>query len=169
MVNFDLTCPNLIILVFPEPSDDLWKRLWEKAKRQFRDLGTAGALSGPCEELAILLLKRGIDNLMFVLKCLCTFGAERGIGNWVLDCVYKVVPNANIEDIRLLDLDMSDQFSFPMLWWLSNILMLVWELRINKKSIQLYYIRAEMECWINILRKTRLSWSVPMIESYLNL
>ena len=83
---------------------------------------------------------------MFVLKCLCTFGAERGIGNWVLDCVYKVVPNANIEDIRLLDPDMSDQFSFPMLWWLSNILMLVWELRINKKSIQLYYIRAEMEC-----------------------
>ena len=97
----------------------------------------------------------------------CDHNSE--VNNWVLDCVCKVVPNANFEDIRLLNLDIPDQFSFPMLWCLSNILMLVWELRINKKSIQLYNIRAEMECRINILRKTRLSWSVPMIETYLNL
>ena len=71
------------ILVFPEPSGDLWERLWEKAKHRFRDLCTAGALSGPCEELAILLLKRGIDNLIIVLKCSCTFRAERGIGNFI--------------------------------------------------------------------------------------
>ena len=57
-------------------------RLLGNFEHRFRDLCTAGALSGPREELAILLLKRGIDNLIIVLKCSCTFRAERGIGNF---------------------------------------------------------------------------------------
>ena len=59
-------------------------RLLGNFEHRFRDLCTAGALSGPCEELAILLLKRGIDNLIIVLKCSCTFRAEQGIGNFIV-------------------------------------------------------------------------------------
>ena len=56
-------------------------RLLGNFEHRFRDLCTAGALSGPNEELTILLPKRGIEHLIIVLKCSCTLMAERGIGN----------------------------------------------------------------------------------------
>ena len=58
-------------------------RLQGNFEHQFRDLCTAGALSGPNEELTILLPKRGIEHLIIALKCSCTFRAERGIGNFI--------------------------------------------------------------------------------------
>ena len=58
-------------------------RLLGNFEHRFRDLCTAGALSGPNEELTILLPKRGIEHLIIVLKCSCTLRAERGIGNFI--------------------------------------------------------------------------------------
>ena len=58
-------------------------RLLGNFEHQFRDLCTAGALSGPNEELTILLLKRGFEHLIIAVKCSCTFRAKRGIGNFI--------------------------------------------------------------------------------------
>ena len=58
-------------------------RLLGNFKHRFRDLCTAGALSGPNEELTILLPKQGIELFIIVLNCSCTLMAERGIGNFI--------------------------------------------------------------------------------------
>ena len=43
----------------------------------------------------------------------CNYNAD--VNNWVIDCVFKAVPNANVEDITLLNLDIPEQSSFPLL------------------------------------------------------
>ena len=59
------------------------KKALEKVKHHFHDLYMAGALSGPNEELAILMQKRGIDHLIIVPKCCCTFRAKQEIGSFI--------------------------------------------------------------------------------------
>ena len=58
-------------------------RLLGNFEHHFRDLCTACALWGLNEELAIVLQKWGIGDLIIVFKCSCTFRAERGIDNFI--------------------------------------------------------------------------------------
>jgi hypothetical protein len=45
----------------------------------------------------------------------------------------------------------------------------VWELRLGKKSVTLFNIRADIEAKINILRKSRLAALSSKIENLINL
>ena len=104
--------------------------------------------------------------------CVHTFLAcnhNSDVSNWVLDFTRKVVPNCNPEDIICLNLEVAEPLAFPLIWSLSNVFFAVWQLRLSKKTIHLYNIRAEIEAKINILRKSRLLEAVSQIENLLNL
>ena len=91
------------------------------------------------------------------------------VSNWVLDFTRKVAPNSNPEDIICLNLDLAESVAFPLIWSLSHVFFAVWQLRLSKKAVNLYNIRAEMEAKINILRKSRLLEAVSHIEKLLDL
>ena len=88
--------------------------------------------------------------------CVHTFLAcnhNSDVSNWVLDFTNKVVPNCSPEDIISLNLEVAEPLAFPLIWSLPPVFFLVWHLRLGKKTINLYNIRAEIEAKINILRK----------------
>ena len=80
-----------------------------------------------------------------------------------------MVPNCNPEDIISLNLEVAEPLAFPLIWSLSHVFFVVWHLRLGKKTINLYNIRAEIEAKINILRKSRLLEAVSQIENLLDL
>ena len=91
------------------------------------------------------------------------------VNNWIINCTRNVVPNSSPEDIIHLNLDINHPMMFLLIWLLANVLMLVWQLRLSKKSVNLFRIRAEMEAKISSLRKSRLSAMADKVESFLSL
>ena len=97
----------------------------------------------------------------------CNF--NNGVNNWVIEFSRKVVPNCSLEDIICLNLELANPASFPLIWSLSHVFSSVWQLRLSKKTVNLFHIRAEMEAKVNILRKSRLCEATHQIENLLNL
>ena len=91
------------------------------------------------------------------------------VNNWVTSFTRKVVPNCSLLDIITLNLDLTEEMKFPLVWALAHVLSLVWHLRLNKKSIMLFNIRADMEAKINSLRNTRIAGLASQIKTLLNL
>ena len=119
------------------------------------------------ESSACTLCRTGaIDDRLHALLA-CSINSE--INDWVVSLTQKVVPNSKTEDIISLNLTISEPMHFPLIWTLSHVLMLVWQSRMNKKTISLYHVRAEIEAKINILRKSRLKEAVSQIETLINL
>ena len=86
----------------------------------------------------------------------CSFNTEE-VNRWIRQVVNRVAPNINLQDIVTLNLDLDQTSAFPMVWFLSHTLSIVWQLRSSKKNINLHIIRASLEAKINFLRKSRLS------------
>ena len=88
---------------------------------------------------------------------------------WVISFTRKVVPNCSLLDIVTLNLDINEDMKYPLVWALSHVFSLIWHLRMNKKSVSLFNIRADMEARINFLRTTRVSGLADKLENLLNL
>ena len=80
---------------------------------------------------------------------------NRTIGLWLLQQLRKQVPQVDPKHILLLDLNLEKNMKLPYIWLISNTLSMIWDSRIEKKSIKLPIIRAKLEVGIMLLRKTR--------------
>ena len=58
---------------------------------------------------------------------LITCDSNSDIDNWVLACVRKHLPLCSFDDLVNFNLDLDSQANFPMIWFLSNVLSLVWQ------------------------------------------
>ena len=103
------------------------------------------------------------------LHALLVCSHNSDVNKWVLRMTRSVVPSCSLEDITTLNIELSQDIKFPLIWIISTIFSLVWQLRLDKKSVPLYSIRAGLEAKIISLRKSRLSSSVSRIESLINL
>ena len=64
--------------------------------------------------------------------------------------------NFTAEKALLLDLSICDTiYELPTILVLSTGLNFIWQNRISKKSTALYQIRAELECLVSLLRRSR--------------
>ena len=97
----------------------------------------------------------------------CSYNGE--VNDWIAHFTHMTVPSCNASDIVNLNLHITEPMIFPLIWSLSLVLSLVWQCRVAKKTISLYSIRAEVEAKINMLRKSRLRETVPIIKNLLNL
>ena len=98
----------------------------------------------------------------------CSFNTEE-VNNWIRQVVSKAAPNHCLQDIVTLNLELEQTAVFPLVWFLSNTLSIVWQLRSCKKNISLHTIRASLEARINILRKSRLACRCEEISDLINL
>ena len=80
---------------------------------------------------------------------------NKEVNNWVIGITKNVLPQSTLLDIITLNLDLDTDTRFPIVWFLSNVFSAVWQLRLDKKAVHLYNIRADIEAKINILRKGR--------------
>ena len=91
------------------------------------------------------------------------------VNNFILEISQKTLPQCKLEDIITLNLNLDKPKMFPLVWLLSNLFYMVWKLRYNKKTVNLFNIRAELEAKINILRKSRHSSCIDDLELLINL
>ena len=119
------------------------------------------------ESTACTLCTSGLSDDCVHSFLTCSF--NNGVNNWVIEFSRKLVPNCSLEDIICFNLHLANSVSFPLIWSLSHVFYTVWQLRLSKKTVNLYNIRAEIEAKVNILHKSRLFGAVHQIESLLNL
>ena len=91
------------------------------------------------------------------------------VNNWIIQIVKNTAPNSNLQDIVTLGFNLDETVAYPLIWFLSHIFNMVWQLRSSKKTINMYIIRASLEAKINILRKSRLNTRSNQIVKMINL
>ena len=74
---------------------------------------------------------------------------------WLLQLLQKQVPNLTPQQVILLDLNLEEKFQLPFVWLIANTLSIIWNSRVEKKSVSLITTRAVLEANIMLLRKTR--------------
>ena len=86
------------------------------------------------------------------------------VGQRVLRCVQNFVPNIEVEALLRLELDIDEEVRLPLVWLVATVFSAVWQLRLEKKQVQLFEVRAELEAKINLLRETRYSGSAIKLD-----
>ena len=105
------------------------------------------------------------DCMHALLRC----SYNNTVNNFILEISQKALPQCKLEDIITLNLNLDKPKMFPLVWLLSHLFYMVWKLRTNKKTVNLFNIRAELETKINILRKSRHSSCIDDLELLINL
>ena len=67
----------------------------------------------------------------------------------------KFIPNLSPTNLLNLNFDIDEEHHFPLVWSTAVFLFAIWNFRVEKKRVELFKIRAEMEC--RLLRESRLT------------
>ena len=90
----------------------------------------------------------------------CRYNQE--VGQKMLNCIQHLLPAVRDQGLLHLDLPgLSRDMEFPVVFLITNILMIIWNRRLSKTRISPYDIRTSLEAKCILLRKTR-------FESYAN-
>ena len=166
--------PAVLLPIRPEvrsPDND-WSLVWQKARNkglgaetisfQFKVLhdllptqerisriGVAGEAQDQC--LVCRLDKEDLSH--------CFFDCPRnlGVGLRLLGCVQQILPGLSGEAALRLDfgLALSDDEYLVVQGILLHGLKYIWEARLKKKMLTMFSMRAEIEAYISLLRRTR--------------
>ena len=68
----------------------------------------------------------------------------------------EVIPDLTPTKILTLNFDPPEDYSFPVVWSIAHFLSSLWQLRAEKKQVQLIKIRSDMEASCRLLRESRL-------------
>ena len=153
------------------PEND-WSLVWQKARTkgigtettsfQFKVLHdllptqeriSRIGVAGDAQELCLLcrLDKEDLSH--------CFFHCPRnlGVGLRLLGCVQQILPGLSGEAALRLDfgLALSDDEYLVVQGILFHGLKYIWEARLKKKMLTMFNMRAEIEAYISLLRKTR--------------
>ena len=74
----------------------------------------------------------------------------------MLNGLRKFIPNITPSQILTLNINTSDELSFPLVWTIAHFLSSLWQLRAEKKRVELIKIRTNMEASCRLLRDCRL-------------
>ena len=75
---------------------------------------------------------------------------NQNVGTVLFNGIRKYVPNINPSDILNLNFDVQEELDFPIVWCTATFLSALWNLRTEKKRVELIKIRAEMEAQVRL-------------------
>ena len=90
--------------------------------------------------------------------------ANRGTGTVLLNGLKKVIPNITPMQILTLDYNVLEDETFPIVWATASFLSMLWQLRVEKKRVELIKIRSEMESLCRLLRESRLTKCLEILS-----
>ena len=95
----------------------------------------------------------------------CSLNTETS--TWLMRILQTHIPALQPKQVVLLDLRPVDEsLRLPLVWLISSTLSLVWEARRENKRPSLHKIRSSLEAKVKILRKTRFTNAVAIIDSF---
>ena len=89
--------------------------------------------------------------------------SNHGVGAVLHNGLKKYIPNLTTNMILTLDFQIEEEYLFPIVWTTASFLSTVWQLRTEKKRVELMKIRSELEASCTLLRKSRLSKTLEML------
>ena len=103
-----------------------------------------------------------VETLMHsLLEC----PGNQGAGDILLHGLQKYSPNLTHHDILKLNFDVAEELCFPLVWCTATFLSSLWHLRLEKKTVELIKIRADMESKVRLLRESRLTTTSDMLSN----
>ena len=95
---------------------------------------------------------------------------NNGIGQTLVGCLQNSIPGLQPDAaLRIEHGDTSPETSLPMTLVTAIILQSVWKEREAKTIVRPHSVRADLEQYINLLRKTRHTITTAMLETMLDL
>ena len=80
---------------------------------------------------------------------------NQNVHQLLLQFLSLLMPGISTSQVLVLGFEAEPDDELPVVWFVGHFLKMVWQARADKKSIQQYQIRAELEARATILRKTR--------------
>ena len=175
--------PAVLLPIRPEirsPQTD-WSRVWQNARKrglgtelssfQFKVihdlLPTQERISriGAAGEPQDLCLHCRLDREDLV-HCFFDCPRNKGVGLRLLGCIQQVIPGLSSDAALRLDfvLNLADEEQLAVQGILINGLKYIWEAKLSKKTLTMYRMRAEIEAYISLLRRTRFSNAAVRME-----
>ena len=91
----------------------------------------------------------------------CNFNSNAG--TLLLRSLSSLVPGITAPQILCLSVPVDISDELPVVWLISNFLNIIWINRVEKKRVQLFQTRAELEARTTLLRETRFSEYISKI------
>ena len=80
----------------------------------------------------------------------------------------EIYPTLTASDVPKLNFDVEEVIAFPIVWCTSSFLSSLWQLRVEKKKVELIKIRSDMESKVRLLRVPRLMKTSEIISKGIN-
>ena len=91
---------------------------------------------------------------------------NQGAGAVLHNGLKQYLPHLTTQMILNLDFHAEEEFKFPLVWTTATFLSTLWQLRVDKKRVELIKIRAEMEASCRLLRESRLVNTMEMVTKF---
>ena len=89
---------------------------------------------------------------------------NHGAGNVLLHGLRKFDQHLSPTRIMNLDYDFEEELHFSIVWTTGTFLSILWQLRVDKKRVDLVRIRSEMEASCRLLRECRSQKTTEILE-----
>ena len=90
--------------------------------------------------------------------------ASQEAGAVLLSGLRKTIPNLTSTQVLTLNFQPADHLTFPIVWSIAHFLSSLWQLRVEKKRVQLMKIRTDMEASCRLLRESRLTHTAEILN-----
>ena len=80
---------------------------------------------------------------------------NQGMGLCLVNGIKKFIPTISPSNILTLDFQTPEENFFPLVWNTASFLSSLWQLRVDKKRVEMIKIRSEMEASCRLLRESR--------------
>ena len=82
----------------------------------------------------------------------------------LLQGLKQFIPTLTASDILRLNFNSEEELNFPLVWCAATFLSSLWKLRTEKKTVELFKIRSELEANCRMLRESRLEVTSSMLS-----
>ena len=163
-----------------------WDRTWKLSRQQMlgpnltsflfkllhQILPTAERVSRILPNKSPLCSRCRVEDPVVETLCHSMFECpdNQGAGEVLLQGLRRFIPDLSPLDILQLNFDLDEELNFPIVWCTATFLSSLWLLRSDKKKVELFKIRADMESKVRLLRESRLLKTSEILSTiFLNL
>ena len=90
--------------------------------------------------------------------------SNQGVSTTLCNGLKKYQPSLTKQDILAINFQTEENLLFPLVWTTASFLSSLWQLRVEKKRVELIKIRADLEASVRLLRESRLTSTIEMLS-----
>ena len=90
--------------------------------------------------------------------------SNQGVTTTLCNGLRKYQPTLTKQEILSINFRTEEHLLFPLVWTTASFFSSLWQLRVEKKRVELIKVRAEMEARVRLLRGSKLTNTIEMLS-----